>query len=94
MIGIMLTYQYLVIVWTALAMIYGSCTKTSRSLYNHTFKTIGRLMFFGIGLSYVIIGVGLFIGMLLDDEVKGSDGWKKDMEDFLPNGPWRHIIHS
>ena len=58
--GIEGTSLILNLAWFAITMIYGICTKTSRSLYNHMFKSLGRFML-TIGITLTMSSVGFFM---------------------------------
>lgn len=57
--GVGYTTSGIVWAWGAITMIYGLCTKTSRRLYDHLFKTAGRFML-SMGILFTLYSVGLF----------------------------------
>ena len=80
-------YILLEIIWAsaAVTLMYGLCRKTSRNLYTHLFKSVGRFML-GMGFIFSVYSFGLF---MTDEEAWNFPSTPQNPWSKLANGPYQ-----
>ena len=84
-IGITQTLLIPFCLWFPITITHGLCTKTSRSFYNHTFKSLGWLLLWPMSIGLLTQAVGMFMA--------DRTAWQiQEPRQNLSAGPWLYIV--